>query len=81
MPTLAHSLARTSILPSALCLRFEPSFPKVRIPHTQSMNKKTVSDDTDFLFMVGAKGFEPSTSCSQSKHSTRLSYAPKRHRL
>src|SRR5690606_28381548 len=26
--------------------------------------------------MVGARGFEPPTSCSQSKHSTRLSYAP-----
>src|SRR6266496_739466 len=27
--------------------------------------------------MVGATGFEPATSCSQSKCSTRLSYAPK----
>ena len=26
--------------------------------------------------MVGVRGFEPPTSCSQSKHSTRLSYAP-----
>ena len=26
--------------------------------------------------LVGARGFEPPTSCSQSKHSTRLSYAP-----
>ena len=26
--------------------------------------------------MVGARGFEPPTSCSQSKHSTGLSYAP-----
>ena len=26
--------------------------------------------------MVGATGFEPATSCSQSKRSTRLSYAP-----
>ena len=26
--------------------------------------------------MVGATGFEPATSCSQSKCSTRLSYAP-----
>ena len=26
--------------------------------------------------MVGATGFEPATSCSQSRHSTRLSYAP-----
>ena len=26
--------------------------------------------------MVGATGFEPATSCSQSKCSTKLSYAP-----
>ena len=26
--------------------------------------------------MVGAAGFEPTTFCSQSRHSTRLSYAP-----
>ena len=34
-----------------------------------------------FEFVVGAKGFEPSTPCSQSKYSTRLSYAPMRHKL
>ena len=28
--------------------------------------------------MVGVSGFEPETSCSQSKHSARLSYTPKR---
>ena len=26
--------------------------------------------------MVGVSGFEPETSCSQSKHSARLSYTP-----
>ena len=26
--------------------------------------------------MVGATGLEPAASCSQSKHSTKLSYAP-----
>ena len=26
--------------------------------------------------MVGARGFEPPTSCSQSKRATRLRYAP-----
>ena len=30
-----------------------------------------------YLSLVGAKGFEPSTSWSQTKHSTRLSYTPK----
>ena len=34
-----------------------------------------------FANVVGAKGFEPSTPCSQSKYSTRLSYAPMRHKL
>ena len=29
--------------------------------------------------VVGATGFEPATSCSQSKRSTRLSYAPRRN--
>ena len=29
--------------------------------------------------MVGAIGFEPTAPCSQSKYSTRLSYAPKKH--
>ena len=27
-------------------------------------------------FVVGATGFEPATSCSQSRRSTKLSYAP-----
>ena len=32
------------------------------------------------LSLVGAEGFEPPTSSSQSWRSTRLSYTPKRHR-
>ena len=28
------------------------------------------------FLMVGARGFEPPAPCSQSKYSTRLSYAP-----
>src|SRR5687767_11181457 len=31
--------------------------------------------------MVGATGFEPATSWSQTKCSTRLSYAPNRNRI
>ncbi len=31
-----------------------------------------------YILLVGARGFEPPTSCSQSKHSTGLSYAPTR---
>src|SRR3954466_5703034 len=29
-------------------------------------------------FLVGARGFEPPTSCSQSKRATRLRHAPKK---
>ena len=28
------------------------------------------------VFLVGARGFEPPTSCSRSRHATRLRYAP-----
>ena len=28
------------------------------------------------FFVVGARGFEPPTSCSQSRRATRLRYAP-----
>src|SRR3972149_1418155 len=31
---------------------------------------------TLFYFMVGARGFEPPTPCSQSRCATRLRYAP-----
>ena len=31
--------------------------------------------------MVGAAGLEPATSCSQSRHSSQLSYAPARVRI
>ena len=29
------------------------------------------------ILLVGARGFEPPTSCSQSRRATRLRYAPK----
>ena len=29
------------------------------------------------ILLVGAAGFEPATSCSQSKRATKLRYAPK----
>ena len=31
--------------------------------------------------LVGATGLEPAASWSQTKHSTKLSYAPKRHKI
>ncbi len=29
-----------------------------------------------YFYLVGAAGFEPATSCSQSKRATKLRYAP-----
>ena len=39
-------------------------------------NRLVISPDGFSIKMVGARGFEPPTSCSQSRHSARLSYAP-----
>ena len=43
-------------------------------------NIKQMRTDTlsvrSICIMVGATGLEPAASCSQSKHSTKLSYAP-----
>lgn len=44
---------------------------RLRATHEKSRNKMRL-----LKLLVGATGFEPTTSCSQSKHSTRLSYAP-----
>ncbi len=41
-----------------------------------SENKKAASLST-CGFLVGAAGFEPTTSCSQSRRDTGLRYAPK----
>ena len=54
-------------------LSFESARPK------QKNKNRRICDGLNFL--VGAKGFEPSTSWSQTKHSTRLSYTPKRSLL
>lgn len=37
------------------------------------------NDGNALIYMVGAKGFEPSTSCSQSRCATRLRHAPKKN--
>ena len=42
----------------------------------QSTNKKATFSGDFFLFVVGATRFEHATSWSQTKRSTRLSYAP-----
>ena len=45
---------------------FRPFLEKIKTVHLDGSN-----------FLVGAKGFEPSTPWSQTKYSTRLSYTPK----
>ncbi len=51
---------------------------RILSPRCKQFNKKRPSCDGLFLLnLVGAKGFEPSTPWSQTKYSTRLSYAPK----
>src|SRR5690348_18131112 len=44
---------------------------ELRAVREQAANKNTA-------FLVGARGFEPPTSCSQSRRATRLRYAPKK---
>lgn len=46
------------------------------LSHRPKQKIKTVHMD-GLNFLVGAKGFEPSTPWSQTKYSTRLSYTPK----
>ena len=41
-----------------------------------SINSKSPGDKLPGFLNFGAIGFEPTTSCSQSKRSTRLSHAP-----
>ena len=43
----------------------------------QKKNRKSIySKDLRFFLVIGATGFEPATSWSQTKRSTELSYAP-----
>jgi hypothetical protein len=45
-------------------------------PNQNGNHEQSRGPESSKLEMVGATGFEPATSCSQSKCSTRLSYAP-----
>ena len=49
------------------------SFPEVQILRPNS-NKKTAS--RRLFLLVGTRGFEPPTSCTPCKRSTRLNYVP-----
>ena len=71
----ALALAKSTACRTSHCCAMTRS--RTWIP-TTILNKKIPSFDGIFLFnLVGAKGFEPSTPWSQTKYSTRLSYAPK----
>jgi integrase len=43
-------------------------------------HRRTVGKDPRGLSLVGARGFEPPASCSQSRRATRLRYAPLKRR-
>src|SRR5215469_15864493 len=46
-----------------------------RLQMTKGPDGKTVRA---FLFLVGARGFEPPTTCTPCRYATRLRYAPKK---
>ena len=53
--------------------QFKPHFERCN----SCVDKKAVRFSRRTAFEeIGATGFEPATSCSQSRHSTKLSYAP-----
>ena len=77
--TLFHSL-RASLFsdrrPYARLALVENQLLRWLKPYHSAMIKQKPTTMVGFYFMVGATGFEPTTPCSQSKYSTRLSYAP-----
>ena len=64
--------SKKTVLPKNLILELTEDIGK---------QKKNRRKRDGFECLVGAKGFEPSTPWSQTKYSTRLSYAPKRRLL
>ena len=66
---------KTGVLSSAFALRVN-QLSRWFKPYHSVIIKQKPTFVVGFGFMVGATGFEPTTPCSQSKYSTRLSYAP-----
>ena len=56
-----------------------PTFPTR--PNDKTVSRPCIRSRTGSRSEVGAAGFEPATSCSQSKCATRLRYAPFRFRV
>ena len=51
-----------------------------RLSHAGDRRKKKATESLEFCgFMVGLTGFEPATSCSQSRRATKLRYSPFMH--
>ena len=50
------------------------SFQEVQIPHPDK--KTTLLESKVVFYLVGTRGFEPPTSCTPCKRSTRLNYVP-----
>ena len=45
------------------------------------LSRKAHNPSNPLKKMVGAEGFEPPTSCSQSRHATRLRHAPTQEKI
>ena len=69
--TGAHQLSADRRSPTRLSLVVEPPSSEFQT----SYHKKILPQGQDF-FMVGTRGFEPPTSCTPCKRSTRLNYVP-----
>ena len=54
-----------------------PLLPTPKKAHPPSIRRRPVGKDPRGLTLVGARGFEPPASCSQSRRATRLRYAPR----
>jgi hypothetical protein len=49
---------------------------RLRAPHERLVGRRRKRPEIPVLTLVGARGFEPPASCSQSRRATRLRYAP-----
>ena len=69
--------AKPAIPASRLLLVVEPPFPEVLIRRPKANKKRGIKP---LFLLVGTRGFEPPTSCTPCKRSTRLNYVPKNMR-
>ena len=58
--------------------RTRTSDPRIRSPLLYPAELQAEKDSVGRSVMVGARGFEPPTPCSQSRCATRLRHAPNR---